>query len=173
MSSNRIVIASLARTPITKFGGSFKPLTAVQLGARALRGALDRLSDHDLPTVREVYMGNVVSAGLGQAPARQAVKGAGLPDATICTTINKVCASGMKSVMLAAQTLQASDGDFAMIAGGMESMSNIPHYMMKSRTGQSLGNMTLTDGLVHDGLWGKWRLELHRGSFETCHISQR
>uniref|UniRef100_A0A7S3P2H7 Acetyl-CoA C-acetyltransferase n=2 Tax=Amphora coffeiformis TaxID=265554 RepID=A0A7S3P2H7_9STRA len=153
MSSNRIVIASLARTPITKFGGSFKPLTAAQLGARALRGALDRLSDHDLPTVREVYMGNVVSAGLGQAPARQAVKGAGLPDATICTTINKVCASGMKSVMLAAQTLQASDGDFAMIAGGMESMSNIPHYMMKSRTGQSLGNMTLTDGLVHDGLW--------------------
>ena len=80
MSSNRIVIASLARTPITKFGGSFKPLTATQLGARAIRGALDRVSDHDLPTVREVYMGNVVSAGLGQAPARQAVKGAGLPD---------------------------------------------------------------------------------------------
>ena len=100
-------------------------------------------------------MGNVVSAGLGQAPARQAVKGAGLPDATICTTINKVCASGMKSVMLAAQTLQASheNADFCMIAGGMESMSNIPHYLMKSRTGQSLGNMTLTDGLVHDGLW--------------------
>lgn len=187
MSSNRIVIASLARTPIAKFGGSFKPLSATQLGSHAIRGALDRLSDHDLPTVREVYMGNVVSAGLGQAPARQAVKGAGLPDAvsstrdepverhqavphpflynptlshliylgqTICTTINKVCASGMKSVMLAAQTLQASTGDFAMVAGGMESMSNIPHYMMKSRSGQLLGDMTLTDGLVHDGLWG-------------------
>ena len=167
-SSSRIVIASLARTPIAKFGGSFSPLTAPQLGAAAIRGALDRLEGHDLPMVREVYMGNVVSAGIGQAPARQAVKGAGLPDETICTTINKVCASGMKSVMLAAQTLQVSNGDFCMIAGGMESMSNIPHYMMKSRTGQSLGNMTLTDGLIHDGLWDCYN-DQHMGNCgEKC-----
>lgn len=158
--SNRIVIASIARTPIGKFGGSFQSLSAPQLGATAIRGALDRLANHDVPRIREVYMGNVVSAGIGQAPARQAVKGAGLPDATICTTINKVCASGMKSVMLAAQTLQAASSsnnnkmaDFAMIAGGMESMTNIPHYLKQSRKGQSLGDMTLTDGLVHDGLW--------------------
>lgn len=173
MSSNRIVIANLARTPIAKFGGSFKPLTAPQLGATAIRGALHRLSDYDVPTVREVYMGNVVSAGIGQAPARQAVRGAGLPDSTVCTTVNKVCASGMKSVMLAAQTLQASlssssDAPFCMIAGGMESMSNIPHYMMKSRTGQSLGNMTLTDGLIHDGLWDIYN-DQHMGNCgEKC-----
>lgn len=119
-----------------------------------MRGALQRLKEHDIPAVREAFFGNVVSAGLGQAPARQAVKGAGLPDSTVCTTINKVCASGMKSVMMAAQTLQATpNADFSMIAGGMESMSNIPHYLTQSRTGQALGNMTLTDGLVHDGLW--------------------
>lgn len=160
MSSSRVVIASLARTPIGKFRGGFESLSAPQLGATAIRGALDRLADYDVPTIREVYMGNVVSAGIGQAPARQAVKGAGLPDATVCTTVNKVCASGMKSVMLAAQTLQAAShgnsnkgADFAMIAGGMESMSNIPHYLPQSRKSQSLGNMTLVDGLVHDGLW--------------------
>jgi acetyl-CoA C-acetyltransferase len=152
MLGSRIVIASVARTPITKFGGSFQSLSATQLGATAIRGALDLLADYDLPVVREAYMGNVVSAGLGQAPARQAVKGAGLPDSTICTTINKVCASGMKSVMLAAQTLQASPkDDLAMIAGGMESMSNIPRYL--KRTGQALGHLTVEDGLIHDGLW--------------------
>jgi acetyl-CoA C-acetyltransferase len=105
-------------------------------------------------------MGNVVSAGVGQAPARQAVKGAGLPDATICTTINKVCASGMKAVMIAAQSLQWSkitannntDDDFCMIAGGMESMSNIPHYLHRMNP-PALGNKTLVDGLIHDGLW--------------------
>jgi acetyl-CoA C-acetyltransferase len=152
--SRSIVIASLARTPIAKFGGSFQSLSATQLGATAIRGALHRLADHDVPTVREAFMGNVVSAGLGQAPARQAVKGAGLPDSTVCTTINKVCASGMKSVMLAAQTLQASSSgkdNFAMIAGGMESMSNIPRYL--KRTGPALGHLTVQDGLIHDGLW--------------------
>ena len=181
MSGSNIVIGSLARTAIAKFGGSFQSLTAPQLGAKAIRGALDRLSDYTaaLPTVREVYMGNVVSAGLGQAPARQAVRGAGgvlLSDATICTTVNKVCASGMKSVMLAAQTLQLAsyrrgnndEEPFCMIAGGMESMTNIPHYMMKSRTGQALGNMELTCGLIHDGLWDIYNNQHMGNCGEKC-----
>jgi acetyl-CoA C-acetyltransferase len=152
MSSN-IVIASVARTPIAKFCGSFASLTAPELGSIAIKGALSKLPS-DL-IIREAYLGNVVSAGIGQAPARQAVLGAGLPESTICTTINKVCASGMKSVMLAAQTLQCSPGTgaAAMLAGGMESMSNVPHYLPKSRSGTTLGHATLLDGVIHDGLW--------------------
>lgn len=157
MSSN-IVIASVARTPIAKFCGSFASLTAPELGSIAIKGALSKLPSDII--IREAYMGNVVSAGIGQAPARQAVLGAGLPESTICTTINKVCASGMKSVMLAAQTLQcsAASGDgaaatAAMLAGGMESMSNVPHYLSKSRSGTTLGHVTLLDGVIHDGLW--------------------
>jgi acetyl-CoA C-acetyltransferase len=108
--------------------------------------------------VREVYMGNVVSAGIGQAPARQAVMGTNglLPQSTICTTVNKVCASGMKAVMLATQTLQLAGSatpGWAMVAGGMESMSNIPHYLQGSRNGFPLGNAQLVDGVIHDGLW--------------------
>jgi acetyl-CoA C-acetyltransferase len=105
--------------------------------------------------ISEAIMGNVVSAGMGQAPTRQAVMFAGLPERTVCTTINKVCASGMKSVMLASQTLlTSSSGNCnALLAGGFESMSNIPHYLPTSRTGTSLGNSTLIDGVIHDGLW--------------------
>ena len=103
--------------------------------------------------IHETYMGNVLSAGQGQAPCRQAVIGAGLPPSTICTTINKVCASGMKSVMLSAQAIQAGNTHHVYLAGGFESMTNAPHYLRNNRTGIKLGNMALLDGAVHDGLW--------------------
>lgn len=145
-----IVIASIARTPITTFRGSLSSLKASQLGSIAIRGALDKLSAE--VDVREAILGNVVSAGMGQAPARQAVRGAGLDDSVCCTTINKVCASGMKAVMLGADALRLRPGA-AVIAGGMESMSNIPHYVMGSRNGFPLGHAQLIDGCIHDGLW--------------------
>uniref|UniRef100_A0A7S2HN88 Acetyl-CoA acetyltransferase n=2 Tax=Helicotheca tamesis TaxID=374047 RepID=A0A7S2HN88_9STRA len=149
--STAAVIVSYARTPVTKFCGSLSSLTAPQLGTTAIRGALSRLNGTDI-TIPEAYMGNVVSAGVGQAPCRQAVIGAGLPPNTICTTINKVCASGMKSVTLASQTIQLG-GSTALLAGGMESMSNIPHYLPSSRTGTTLGHAKILDGVIHDGLW--------------------
>jgi acetyl-CoA C-acetyltransferase len=156
MKMTTIVICSIARTPIAKFCGSFQSLKATQLGSIAIKGAIAKLpNDVDIP-IRESFMGNVVSAGIGQAPCRQAVLGAGLPESTICTTINKVCASGMKAVMLGAQTLKASNTNtpnYAILAGGFESMSNIPHYLQKSREGTSLGHTQLTDGLIFDGLW--------------------
>jgi len=164
--STSTVIVSFARTPIGKFMGSLSSLTAPQLGATAIKGALSKAGGlidveesrdlEELPfTIAEAYMGNVVSAGIGQAPARQAVLAAGLPESTICTTINKVCASGMKSVMLGSQAIAAGSvgKDAAILAGGMESMSNIPHYLPNSRGGTALGNIELIDGLVHDGLW--------------------
>ncbi|CAB9511678.1 Acetyl-CoA acetyltransferase [Seminavis robusta] len=152
-----IVIASIARTPIAKFCGSFQSLKAPELGSVAIKGALARLGDNAASVeIREGFIGNVCSAGIGQAPARQAMMGAGLPESTIATTVNKVCASGMKSIMLGAQTLQctgsASPG-FAILAGGMESMSNIPHYLPTSRKGTTLGDAKLIDGVVFDGLW--------------------
>jgi len=152
--SKSIVIASIARTPIAKFRGSLASITAPQLGSVAIKGALARLPTESDVFIREAYLGNVVSAGIGQAPARQAVLGAGMPEATICTTVNKVCASGMKSVMLSCQTLMcSSEPKFAVLAGGMESMSNIPHYLPNSRSGTMLGHAKLLDGIIHDGLW--------------------
>jgi acetyl-CoA C-acetyltransferase len=167
MSPSKIVIASIARTPIGKFRGSMSSLRAHELGAVAIRGALDRLPG-DLE-VREAYLGNVVSAGIGQAPARQAVLGAGLPSSTICTTVNKVCASGMKSVMLAAQTLSfyGNNQGAAILAGGMESMSNIPHYL-SMRQGTALGNAQVTDGLIHDGLWDPYNNQHMGNCGEKC-----
>ena len=151
------VIVSFARTPIGKFLGKLSSVKAPELGATAIKGALDKASGSadQLPfTISEAFMGNVVSAGIGQAPCRQAIVGAGLPESTVCTTINKVCASGMKSVMLGSQAIAAgSVGNQAIIAGGFESMSNIPHYLHNSRAGTSLGNTQLIDGLIHDGLW--------------------
>lgn len=146
-----IVIASIARTPIGKFRGSLSSFSASELASVAIQGAMAKLSE-DLP-ITEAYIGNVVSAGMGQAPARQAVKKAGLSDSTICTTVNKVCASGMKSIMLASQTLQCMPNHGPMLAGGMESMSNIPHYLPASRSGMALGHTQLIDGCIHDGLW--------------------
>lgn len=150
-----VVIASIARTPIAKFCGSLSSFKGSELGSIAIKGALSKLDQNDI-IIREAFLGNVVSAGMGQAPARQAVVGAELPLSTICTTVNKVCASGMKSVMLATQSLQCSGSSrpgYAMLAGGFESMSNIPHYLAGSRKGTQLGNSQLIDGVVHDGLW--------------------
>mmetsp|Transcript_50150 Transcript_50150/g.60527 ORF Transcript_50150/g.60527 Transcript_50150/m.60527 type:complete len:403 (-) Transcript_50150:80-1288(-) len=150
------VVLSFARTPIAKFRSSFAPLTAPQLGAHAIKSALSHLSSSSDLTISEAYMGNVVSAGIGQAPARQAVLGAGLPPSTVCTTVNKVCASGMKSVMLACQTValgRAGSDAGSIIAGGMESMTNIPHYLPNGRSGTALGHARVLDGVIHDGLW--------------------
>jgi acetyl-CoA C-acetyltransferase len=170
------VIVSYARTQIGKFRGSLAHLTAPQLGAAAIRGALSNLTNNNEENVvsnsiAEAYFGNVLSAGIGQAPCRQAVLGADLHDSIICNTINKVCASGMKSIMLASQTIECNvhcSKPFAMLAGGMESMSNTPHYLPSSRSGTALGNATLLDGIIHDGLWDPYD-NVHMGSCaEKC-----
>lgn len=147
--SNKVVIVSAARTPIGSFMGSLSSLTATQLGSAAIKGAIDKIN-LDPSLVQEVYMGNVVQAGVGQAPARQAALGAGLPDSVPSTTVNKVCASGMKAVMQAAQAIALGDAEI-VVAGGMESMSNIPHYV-HMRNATKFGPATLTDGMQKDGL---------------------
>ena len=144
-----VVIVAVARTPIGSFMGSLSTISAPKLGAIAIKGALKKIK-LDPNLVQEVFMGNVVSAGLGQAPARQAALLAGIPNTVPCTTINKVCASGMKSIMLAAQTIALGDADI-VVAGGMENMSSIPHYQ-QARNGAKFGPITLEDGLQKDGL---------------------
>ena len=147
--SKEVVIVSAVRTPIGSFMGSLSSLTATQLGAAAIKGALDTINLN--PTlVQEVFMGNVVQAGVGQAPARQAALGAGIPNTVPCTTVNKVCASGMKALMNAAQAIALGDADI-IVAGGMESMSNIPHYL-HMRKGTKFGPASLIDGMQKDGL---------------------
>ena len=145
----KVVIVSAVRTPIGSFMGGLSSLTASQLGSFAIKGALDRIN-LDPTQVDEVYMGNVVQAGVGQAPARQAAIGAGIPDTVPCTTVNKVCASGMKAVINAAQAIALGDAS-VVIAGGMESMSNIPHYM-HMRKGVKFGPAAMEDGMQKDGL---------------------
>ena len=147
--SKKVVIVAAARTPIGSFMGSLSSLTATVLGSAAIKGALDKIN-LDPSLVEEVIMGNVVQAGVGQAPARQAALGAGIPDTVPCTTINKVCASGMKAVMQAAQSIALGDASI-IVAGGMESMSNIPHYV-HMRNGNKFGPATLIDGMQKDGL---------------------
>jgi acetyl-CoA C-acetyltransferase len=148
---NEVYIISAARTPIGSFGGKLSGFTATQLGSLAIKGALEK-AGVDAQEVQEVYMGNVVSAGLGQAPARQAALGAGIGENVPCTAINKVCSSGMKSVMIAAQSIMVGVQD-VIVAGGMESMSNIPYYIPKARYGYKYGHGEMLDGLVKDGLW--------------------
>ena len=149
MKTKEVVIVSVARTPIGSFMGSLSNISAPKLGAIAIKGALDKINlNPDL--IDEVFMGNVVSAGVGQAPARQAAIFAGIPDTVPCTTINKVCASGMKSVMLAAQSISLGDTEI-VVAGGMENMSSIPHYL-HGRQGTKFGPTTLEDGMQKDGL---------------------
>jgi len=145
----KVVIVSAVRTPIGSFMGGLSSLTASQLGSFAIKGALDRIN-LDPNQVDEVYMGNVVQAGVGQAPARQAAMVAGIPDTVPCTTVNKVCASGMKAVINAAQAIALGDAS-VVIAGGMESMSNIPHYM-HMRKGVKFGPAAMEDGMQKDGL---------------------
>ncbi len=144
-----VVIVSVARTPIGSFMGSLSSIPATVLGATAIKGALDKIK-LDASLVDEVFMGNVVSAGLGQAPARQAAIHAGIPENVPCTTVNKVCASGMKSIMLAAQTIALGNADI-VVAGGMENMSSIPHYQ-HARNGTKFGPITMEDGMQKDGL---------------------
>ena len=144
-----VVIVSVARTPIGSFMGSLSTIPATKLGSIAIKGALNKIN-LDPKLVEEVYMGNVVSAGLGQAPARQAAIYAGIPDTVPCTTVNKVCASGMKSIMLASQAIALGDAEI-VVAGGMENMSLIPHYH-QARKGAKFGPITLEDGMQKDGL---------------------
>jgi len=144
-----VVIVSVARTPIGSFLGSLSTIPAPKLGAVAIKGALDKINLKP-EMVEEVFMGNVVSAGLGQAPARQAAIFAGIPDTVPCTTVNKVCSSGMKSIMLAAQTIALGDAEI-VVAGGMENMSMIPHYQ-HARTGSKFGPIKMEDGMQKDGL---------------------
>lgn len=147
---NDVVIVSAVRTPIGSFGGVFASLSATDLGAAAIRGALTRAGiAADL--VEELIMGNVVSANVGQAPAKQAALKAGLPVTVPCTTINKVCASGTKAIMWAAQSIRLGQAD-VIVAGGMESMTNTPYYVPKARFGYKYGNAELVDGLSRDGL---------------------
>jgi acetyl-CoA C-acetyltransferase len=145
-----VYIISAVRTAIGSFGGSLASLSAIQLGAAAVKGALQK-AQVDPKLVQEVFIGNVVSAGLGQAPATQVAAGAGLGFEIPCTIVNKVCASGMKAVMLGAQSIMLGHND-VVVAGGTESMSNIPYYLMKARYGYKFGNSELIDGLQHDGL---------------------
>lgn len=144
-----VFIVSAVRTPMGSFLGSLASVPATKLGSTAIKGALDKIN-LDPKMVQEVYMGNVLQAGEGQAPARQAALGAGLSNETPATTINKVCASGMKAVMMAAQSIKAGDQD-VIVAGGMENMSSVPHYY-NARTATKLGDVKMQDGMVLDGL---------------------
>jgi acetyl-CoA C-acetyltransferase len=147
---NEVFILSAARTPIGSFGGTLSSVHASRLGATAIRGAVD-VAGIEPDSVDELYMGNVISANLGQAPARQASVYAGLPTGVICTTVNKVCASGMKAVVFGAQTIQLGDAQ-VVVAGGMESMSQVPFYLPKARNGYGYGHGEVLDGLLKDGL---------------------
>ena len=156
-----VYIISAVRTPIGSFGGSLANFSATQLGSIAIKGVLEK-SKIKPSDVEEVIMGNVLTANLGQAPARQAAIFAGLPTSVVCTTINKVCASGMKAVMLGAQSIMLGNADI-VIAGGMESMSNVPYYADRARFGLRLGHGTMTDGIIKDGLWDVYK-DYHMGN---------
>ena len=164
--SKEVYIIAGARTAIGSFGGALAEVSATRLGAAAIKGALEKAGVNPAD-VSEVFMGNVLSANVGQAPARQAALFAGLPNTVPCTTVNKVCASGMKAVMLAANAIRLGDADI-VVAGGMESMSNVPHYLGSSRNGIKLGHGELTDGLIKDGLWDVYN-NYHMGmAAELC-----
>lgn len=161
-----VYIVAAVRTPIGSFAGSLSSVSATQLGAAAIKGAVEKCG-LDVNQVDEVFMGNVISANLGQAPARQASIFAGIPNTVPCTTVNKVCSSGLKSVMIGAQSIMLGDND-VVVAGGMESMTNIPYYSDAVRTGNKLGDRKLIDGLIKDGLWEVYN-NYHMGSAaELC-----
>ncbi|MEM1123829.1 MAG: beta-ketoacyl synthase N-terminal-like domain-containing protein, partial [Bacteroidota bacterium] len=151
MSNKEVYIVSAVRTPLGSFGGMFANVAATALGTAAIKGALEKAKvnpDH----IDEVFMGNVCSANLGQAPARQSALAAGIPDTVPCTTVNKVCSSGAKSIMFAAQSILLGQADL-IVAGGMENMSAVPYYVPKARFGYKYGNAELIDGLHKDGLF--------------------
>ncbi|QMU28108.1 acetyl-CoA C-acyltransferase [Adhaeribacter radiodurans] len=161
MQVKEVYIISAVRTPIGSFGGSLAALTATQLGAAAIKGALEKAGVAK-NEVQEVIMGNVLSANLGQAPARQAALYAGLGYEVECTTVNKVCASGSKAIMFAAQAIMLGHKN-VIVAGGIESMSNVPYYLDKVRFGTKLGHGQMTDGLLKDGLWDVYN-DYHMGN---------
>jgi acetyl-CoA C-acetyltransferase len=162
----KVVIVSAARTPVGSFNGLLSPVPATGLGSIAIDGALKKVQLNG-DQVDEVIMGNVLSAGLGQAPARQASLGAGLPKSVGCTTVNKVCGSGLKAVMLANQAIIAGDAD-VVVAGGMESMSNAPYLLTRARSGYHMGHGELVDSMIRDGLWDVYN-QFHMGeAAELC-----
>jgi acetyl-CoA C-acetyltransferase len=160
ISPTDVCIVAAARTPIGGFNGTLAKLSAAQLGAHVLSAVCERASI-DKTTVQEVYMGNVLCANVGQAPARQAAVHAGLPDSAVCTTINKVCASGLKAAIIGAQQIQLGLAH-TVLAGGMESMTNVPYYLPKARFGARMGDAVMVDGLVKDGLWDPYN-DFHMG----------
>jgi acetyl-CoA C-acetyltransferase len=164
--AREVVIVSAARTPIGSFGGSLSEVPATKLGAAAIQGAIAKAGVKP-EDVQEVIMGSVLQANLGQAPARQAAKFAGLPDEVACTTVNKVCASGMKAIMMAAQDILLGDAD-VVVAGGMESMSQTPYYVEKARYGYRFGNGVLIDGIGKDGLTDVYHQTAMGVSAELC-----
>lgn len=169
-----VVIVSAKRTPIGSFGGSLSSFSAPELGASAIIEAI-KASGIQPDDVQEVIMGNVLTAGIGQAPARQAAIKAGLSEKTPCTTVNKVCASGMKAIMNAADQIALGQVEI-MVAGGMESMSNVPYYLEKHRFGSKLGHTSTTDGIIKDGLWDVYN-DYHMGNAaelcaKECNISR-
>ncbi|OIQ95143.1 acetyl-CoA acetyltransferase [mine drainage metagenome] len=166
MNNRTVCIVSAVRTPIGSFGGSLKDFSATQLGAIAIKAAVER-AGLTSDKIDEVYMGNVIQANVGQAPARQAARFAGLPDSVICTTVNKVCASGMKAIAQAAQNILLGDADI-VVAGGMESMSNVPFYVTNMRWGNKYGDTKLIDGLSRDGLTDVYQNSAMGNFAELC-----
>ncbi|MFN9782966.1 MAG: acetyl-CoA C-acyltransferase [Sphingobacteriales bacterium] len=166
MPYKEVYIVSAVRTPMGSFGGALKDISATELGAIAIKGAVAK-AGIDPAIVQEVLMGSVIQANLGQAPARQASKKAGLPDHVSCTTVNKVCASGMKAIAQAAQLIMLGDRDI-VVAGGMESMSNVPYYAPNMRWGNKYGNVTLVDGLAKDGLTDAYDNQAMGMAAELC-----
>src|SRR5579871_6110406 len=156
-----VYIVSAARTPIGAFLGTISSVTAPHLGAAAIQGALSRAKLAP-ELVEEVFMGNVLSAGIGQAPARQALKYAGIPDKVPATTVSKVCGSGLQAVVFGAKTIAVGDADL-VVAGGMESMSNVPYYLEKARSGYRMGDGKIVDGMIYDGLWDPYS-SVHMGN---------
>jgi acetyl-CoA C-acetyltransferase len=166
MNKKEVYIISAVRTPMGSFGGSLKDFSATKLGAIAIKAALEKAGLQP-NQVQDVLMGCVIQANLGQAPARQAAKYAGLPDEVNCTTINKVCASGMKAISQAAQSIALGDADI-VVAGGMESMSNVPFYVDQMRWGNKYGNSSLIDGLAKDGLTDVYNGQAMGNAAELC-----
>ena len=161
-----VYIASAARTPIGAFLGSLSSVTAPRLGAASIQAALERAKVTGAD-IGEVFMGNVLSAGVGQAPARQAAIYAGIPDKVPATTVSKVCGSGLQAVLLGAKTIALGDAE-VVLSGGMESMSNVPYYLTQARTGYRMGNNKIVDGMIHDGLWDPYG-DFHMGNAgEKC-----
>jgi acetyl-CoA C-acetyltransferase len=166
MNKREVYIIAAVRTPMGSFGGSLKEFSATQLGSMAIKAAIERAGIKP-GQVQDVLMGCVIQANLGQAPARQAAKFAGLPNEVNCTTVNKVCASGMKSIALAAQSIALGDADI-VVAGGMESMSNVPFYADQMRWGNKYGNASLIDGLAKDGLTDVYDGKAMGNAAELC-----